>query len=117
MYAWAKSLCNRLLVFMLSLVTDGGPSVTRYVYLHTVEIVSIGWFCLVVSIIWVYIHTHTSDAGMLALVGGMIVPMLTATALNQNTKLTLDNSPKGDPSKVSTPGATVTKGATDDEDK
>jgi hypothetical protein len=102
---------------MASLVVDGGPSVTRYSYLRTVEIVSIGWFSIVIAVVVRYVHTGLADGGVLALIGTLAATLLTATALNQNTKLTLDNAPKGDPSKVSTPGATVTQGDQSDQAK
>lgn len=109
MWNWLIAIPNRFFTFMASLVIDGGPSVTRYAYLRTLEIVSAGWFLLVLATIWRYLRFGTTDGGMLGLIGSILVPLLGASAINQNTKLTADAA-KITPSTLETPTGKVTQG-------
>ncbi len=77
-----------------SLPFDGGPSVTRWVFLRTSEVVSLGWLALVIAEVYRYIKFGTADTihcGVILTLGGGLF----AFAQNaQVKKLSLD--PKSD---------------------
>src|SRR5260370_17219135 len=56
-----------------SLPFDGGPSVTRWVFLRTAEVISFGWLCLVGAAIYQYARFGKADpiyCGMVLTLGG-----------------------------------------------
>lgn len=118
----AKIIANRAIAYMASLVTDGGPSTTRWMALRTTESMTMCVIACFGAVIFRVIRYGSCDGAFLTFVGGIAATLITATSLNQNTKLALDAKKPGDPSSISTPGATITtgeqpaKGAADDKD-
>ena len=105
-----QNLINRAITYMASLATDGGPSATRWVFLRTAEVVSLGWLCIVFTVIYRIVRFGVADGTWLGLIFTLAGALFGFSALNQNTKLTLDAKKIGDPSVVSTPGGTITSG-------
>lgn len=100
---WFKSL----LVFVVSkLPSDGGPSVTRWVFLRTAEVISLGWLSLVGAEVYAYARYGKADA----IYCGMILTLgagLFAFAQNaQTTKLSLDSKTTTTIGNVSQAGGT-----------
>jgi hypothetical protein len=112
------NLLNKALGYMGALVKDGGPSLTRWLALRVTELMSLLVAVMVITECYVTAFKgRGSDAGIVSAIVTISLALITATSLNQNTKLTLDYAPKGDPSKVSTPGATITNGDQSDQPK
>jgi hypothetical protein len=105
-----KSILDKLTAYMASLVTDGGPSVTRWLALRVTEASMFLVACLVASIIIRLVTKGDSHTGVLTMTTTVWLALITATSLNQSTKLTLDAQKNGNPSNISTPGATIKSG-------
>ena len=45
--------------------SEGGPSVTRWVFLRTAEVISLGWLALVGAVVWRYAKFGTTDGALL----------------------------------------------------
>lgn len=96
------------------LPSDGGPSATRWVFIRTAEVISLGWIALTVGAVYRYVRFGTTDA----IYCGMVLTLgagLFAFAQNaQVTKLSLDSkSPGASSSATLTPlSSTVTSGET-----
>ena len=95
---------------MASLVTDGGPSVTNWLALRTTEAMQILVALMVLTECVMCLRGKGTDAGMISAIVTIGLALITATSLNKNTKLALDAKKPGDPSSISTPGATITSG-------
>lgn len=103
-------LINKARHYMASLVVDGGPSLTRWLALRVTEAMTFFVGAMIFTMchnIWI---GRGSDAGIISAIVTISLALITATSLNQNTKLTLDAKSPGDPSTISTPGATLTTG-------
>ena len=93
-----------------SLPFDGGPSVTRWVFLRTSEVISLGWLALALVAAFRIYKFGSCDAGVLTLIFTLATALFGFSTLNQNTKLTVDSKGTGSPSTVSTPTGEVTEG-------
>jgi hypothetical protein len=101
---------NRITAYMASLVSDGGPSATRWVFLRTAEAITLGWLGMVAVLCIRYIHTGNTDAALITAIITVMGALFGFASLNQNTKLAIDAKLPGSPSTLSTPGASVTSG-------
>lgn len=75
-----------------SLPFDGGPSVTRWVFLRTAEVISLGWLCLVGGAIYQYARFGKADVifcGMILTLGAGLFGFAQQT---QVKKLAIDSS-------------------------
>jgi hypothetical protein len=75
-----------------SLPFNGGPSVTRWVFLRTSEVISFGWLCLVGGAIYQYARFGKADAifcGMVLTLGGGLFAFAQQT---QAKKLAIDST-------------------------
>ena len=85
-----------------SLPFDGGPSVTRWVFLRTAEVISLGWLALVGAAIYQYARFGKADAiycGMVLTLGAGLFGFAQQT---QSKKLEL-----GAPATSTQTGASV----------
>lgn len=76
---------------------SGGPSVTRWVFVRTAEVISIGWLALVGSVIWVYARYQKADAiycGMILTLGAGLFKFAQQT---QVAKLSIGTNSTDDP--------------------
>jgi hypothetical protein len=103
-------MLNKVIAYMQRLVTDGGPSLTRWLALRVTEAMTFMVLLMVVTECYCCIWRKGTDAGMISAIVTISVALITATSLNQNTKLTLDAKPSGSPSKIETPTGTITTG-------
>jgi hypothetical protein len=90
-----------------SLPFDGGPSVTRWVFLRTAEVISLGWLCLVGGAVYQYIRFAKADViycGMILTLGGGLFGFAQQT---QVAKLSMDS--KNSSSVESTPLSSTVK--------
>lgn len=97
-----KDLFNRLAKFMASIVEDGGPSSTRWVFLRTAEVVSFGWLSLVAAGCYRYGRFGTFDGGLLALIGTLAAALFGFATQTQNTKISTDAKVQGVKGEMST---------------
>jgi hypothetical protein len=93
-----------------SLPFDGGPSVTRWVFLRTAEAISIGWLCLVGALIYRVARYGDANPALCGLIFTLAGALFGFAALNQNTKLTVDAKSTGSPSTITTTGGKVETG-------
>ena len=83
-------LGGKFFAFMASLVADGGPSVTRWVFLRTSEVISLGWLGMVGCACFVFVkhqHVDITWCGMVLTLGAGLFKFAQEA---QKTKLTLD---------------------------
>jgi hypothetical protein len=88
-----------------SLPFDGGPSVTRWVFLRTSEVISAGWLALVGAAIYQYVRFGKADAifcGMVLTLGGGLFAFAQQT---QSKKLDLGATTTSQPGTE--PGGSV----------
>jgi hypothetical protein len=74
-----------------SLPFDGGPSVTRWVFLRTGEIISVGWLALVGAAVYQYVRFAKADVifcGMILTIGAGLFGFAQQA---QVTKLSIDS--------------------------
>lgn len=94
-----------------SLPYDGGPSVTRWVFLRTAEVVALGFVVMVGGGVYRYVRFGTADAIFWAAVGGLGGAMFGFAKSAQVTKLSIDAKTPGSGSTVESglTGSTVTE--------
>jgi hypothetical protein len=97
-----KSLFDRFFAFMGSIVADGGPSSTRWVFLRTAEVVSFGWVALVVSVAYRYWKFGTSDGAMLTAIVTLAGALFGFATQTQNNKISTDAKVSGMAGEIST---------------
>lgn len=76
---------------------DGGPSATRWVFVRTSEVVSLGWLALVAGAVYTYCRYGKADVvycGMILTLGAGLFGFAQNA---QTTKLSLDSKTNGDP--------------------
>jgi hypothetical protein len=107
-----QALINRLMAFMTSLASDGGPSSTRWIYMRSSEIFWYGWFFIVLAAIYRYVRFADANAGWLTLIGTLAAAGFAFVQNAQTTKLAIDAKNTGSPSSVVTSplGSEVTAG-------
>lgn len=69
---------------------DGGPSVTRWVFLRIAEAVTFGWLCLVGATIYGLVVNHHADIALCSLVGTLAAAMFGFASNNMNVKNTTE---------------------------
>lgn len=93
----ASGKCFGWMQLIKALPFDGGPSATRWVFVRTAEVISLGWLALVFGAVYTFIRFGKVDA----IYCGMILTLgagLFGFAQNAQThKLSLDAQNNSDP--------------------
>lgn len=88
---------------------DGGPSVTRWVFVRTAEVISLGWLGLVFGAVWEYVRVGKVDAIYCGMIVTLGMGLFGFSQNAQTTKLAIDSKTPGAAGSVesSALGATV----------
>ncbi len=81
---------SKIVDTLKALPFDGGPSVTRWVFLRIAEAVTFGWLCLVGALIYGLVAFHHADPAIATLVGTLAAAMFGFASNNMNIKNTTE---------------------------
>lgn len=85
-----------------ALPMNGEPSVTRWVFLRTFEVIALGWLALVGVVIYRYAKSGTADAAICALIGTVAAGMAGFASNNMNIKTTTEAQLASDKTSATT---------------
>lgn len=105
-----SKITDKISEYMSALVKDGGPSITRWVFVRTAEIISFGWLVMVACactylMVGIFASKHMDGVCFGAFVGAIVTlggGLFAFAQQTQNTKLALDSKASGIPSVTTT---------------